>query len=93
MTLTVASATAAVPVPAMVRAEPPDGVAVTVNRLPAGADSASSGSSKVTVSAVPFTDALSNCGAVVSVSFATVTLKSATAWPAASCSFPEAGAA
>ena len=53
-------------VPLMVRAAPLEGVAVTMNALPAGAEVVSRASSKVTDSAVPFTPALWNCGAAVS---------------------------
>ena len=55
---------AAVPVPLIVLAVPPAGVAVTVNRLPAGAELVSRSSSNVTDSAVPFATALEKAGAV-----------------------------
>ncbi|MCY3824047.1 MAG: hypothetical protein OXG62_09285 [Nitrospinae bacterium] len=54
------------PVPAMFRAVPPGGLALTVNALPAGAELLSSASSNVTFSVVAFTDALENTGALLS---------------------------
>ena len=77
------SSKAAVPVPATLRASPPSGVAVTVNALPAGADAGSSTSSKVRVSAAPFTDASASVGAAVSgAAFdAAWPENAATAWP------------
>ena len=50
VTVTAAPSTPAAPVPAMVRASPSAGAAVTVKALPAGAEPASSASPNVTVS-------------------------------------------
>ena len=55
-------------VPSMARAAPSDGAALTRNALPAGAESMSRFSLKVTFSMVPVTVALAKVGAVVSAS-------------------------
>ena len=62
----VSAAIVTVPVPAMERAVPPEGVALTVNALPEGVEVVSRASSKVTASVAPFTVALENDGAVAS---------------------------
>ena len=64
VTVTVLPSIAAVPVPAMLRAAPPSGVALTANALPAGAEPAPSAASKLTASAVPITVAPANDGAI-----------------------------
>ena len=65
VSVTFAPSIDAVPVPAMVRDVPPEGVAVTLKALPAGAAPASNGSSKVTTSVFPFTAARRNPGGPV----------------------------